>query len=65
MTTISIPLSEERLAQLRKWAEQSGLTPEEFLCRCVEQLLEPPNEKFRDATGYVLQKNAELYRRLA
>jgi hypothetical protein len=64
MTTISIPLSEERLDQLRKWAEQSGLSPEEFLRRRVEQLLEP-NEQFREATDYVLQKNAELYRRLA
>lgn len=64
MTTISIPLSEERLDQLRKWAEQSGLSPEDFLRRRVEQLLEP-NEQFREATDYVLQKNAELYRRLA
>jgi hypothetical protein len=65
MTTISIPLSDERLDQLRKLAEQSGLTPEEFLWRRVEQLLEPPDEQFRRAAAYVLQKNAELYRRLA
>lgn len=64
MTTISIPLSEERLDQLRKCAEQSGLSPEEFLRRRVEQLLEP-NEQFREAADYVLHKNAELYRRLA
>ncbi|MGH7173189.1 MAG: DNA-binding protein [Gemmataceae bacterium] len=65
MTTISIPLSDERVAQLRKWAEQSGLSPEEFLRRRVERLLEPPDEQFRQAADYVLQKNAELYRRLA
>lgn len=65
MTTISIPLSDERLDQLRKWAEQSGLSPEEFLRRRVEQLLEPPDAQFRQATAYVLRKNAELYRRLA
>ena len=64
MTTISIPLSEERLVQLRKWAEQSGLTPEEFLRRRIEQILEP-DEQFRQAAAYVLQKNVELYRRLA
>jgi len=51
MTTISIPLSEERLAQLRTWAEQTGLTPEEFLRRRVEQILEPPDEQFRRATA--------------
>lgn len=65
MTTITIPLSEERLARLRIWAEQAGLAPEEFLRRRVEQLLEQPDEQFRQAAAYVLQKNAELYRRLA
>lgn len=65
MTMISIPLSDERLAQLRTWAEQTGLTPEEFLRRRVEQLLERPDEQFHQAAAYVLQKNAELYRRLA
>lgn len=65
MTTISITLSDERLEQLRKWAERRGLSPEEFLRRRVEQFLEPPDEQFRQAAAYVLQKNAELYRRLA
>jgi antitoxin FitA len=65
MTMITIPLSEERLAQLRILAEQAGLPPEEFLRRRVEQLLDQPDEQFRQAAAYVLQKNAELYRRLA
>lgn len=64
MATISIPLSDERMVQLHKWAEQTGLTPEEFLRRRVEQLLQPPDEQFREAAAYVLKKNAELYRRL-
>jgi hypothetical protein len=65
MTIISIPLSDERLAQLRVWAEQAGVSPEEFLRRRVDQLLEPPDDRFRRAAAYVLTKNAELYRRLA
>ncbi|MHB8901174.1 MAG: hypothetical protein ACYC6Y_20690 [Thermoguttaceae bacterium] len=65
MTTLTIPLCEERLAQLRIWAEQAGLPPEEFLQRRVEQLLDRPDEQFRQAASYVVQKNAELYRRLA
>jgi hypothetical protein len=65
MTMITIPLSEERLAQLRLQAEQAGLAPEEFLRRRVEQLLDRPDEQFRQAAAYVLQKNAELYRRLS
>jgi hypothetical protein len=65
MTTIAIPLSDERTAQLRQWAAQAGLPPEEFLRRRVEQLLDRPDERFRQASAYVLEKHAELYRRLA
>jgi hypothetical protein len=65
MTTIAIPLSDERAAQLRQWAAQAGLPPEEFLRRRVEQLLDRPDEQFRQASAYVLEKNAELYRRLS
>ncbi len=49
MTTIAVPLTEEHLAQLRTRAEQKGLTPEEFLRRRVEQLLDQPDEAFREA----------------
>jgi hypothetical protein len=65
MTTIAIPLSDERAAQLRLWAEQAGLAPEEFLRRRVERLLDRPDEQFRQAAAYVLEKNADLYKRLA
>ncbi len=65
ITTIAIPLSDERAAQLRLRAEQAGLAPEEFLRRRVEQLLDRPDEQFRRAADYVLEKNAELYRRLS
>jgi len=65
MTTIAIPLSDERVEQLRLRAAQAGLAPEEFLRRRVEQLLDRSDEQFREAAAYVLKKNAELYRRLA
>ena len=65
MTSITIPLSDERVAQLRVWAEEAGLPPEEFLRRRIEQLLDRPDQQFRKVADYLLQKNAELYRRLA
>lgn len=65
MTTITIPLSDERAAQLRLWAQEAGLPPEEFLRRRVEQLLDRPDVQFRKTADHLLQKNAELYRRLA
>ena len=39
MTTITIPLQAEQLAQLRGLADRSGLTPEEYLLHRVEELL--------------------------
>ncbi len=65
MTHITIPLSDDRAAQLRVLAEQAGLSPEEFLRRRVEQLLERPDAQFGQAAAYVFEKNEELYRRLA
>lgn len=47
MTVISIPVSDERLAQLRIRAAQAGLTPEEFLRRRVDELLDEPAKPTR------------------
>lgn len=65
MPPITIALSDEWFAQLQRRAQQAGLAPEEFLREQVEQLLGQPDEQFRQAAAYVLQKNTELYRRLA
>lgn len=65
MTTFSIPLPENRASQLLLQAERAGLSPEEFLRRCIEEFLDRQNEEFRGAVAHVLTKNAELYRRLA
>lgn len=65
MTTITIPISEERQSRLLDLAAQAGVPPEEFLRLRVERWLEQPDEAFDKAADHVLQKNAELYRRLA
>ena len=64
MTTITLPLSDERYAQLQARAEQAGLAPEEFLRQRVDEILNGPDDEFRTAAAFVLDKNAELYRRL-
>lgn len=65
MTMITIPISDERLVQLQTRARHEGVAPEEFLRRRVDQLLDQPDQAFRQVSEYVLKKNAELYRRLA
>ena len=65
MTTVTIPVSDERFERLRSLAQQAGISPEEFLKRRVEFLLDQPDEEFKAITERILEKNSELYRRLA
>ena len=65
MTLFSIPLPEDRASKLLFQAERIGLSPEEFLRRCVGEILDRPDEAFSDAAEHVLKKNAEIYKRLA
>ncbi|MGL4461251.1 MAG: DNA-binding protein [Planctomycetia bacterium] len=66
MPTIVFPIADETLARLRAAAERDGVSPEEYLSRRVEALLESDKEpSFQAAAAHVLHKNAELYRRLS
>lgn len=65
MTTLTITISEEQLTQLQALAAQSHLTPEELVQMSIEELLSQSDEKFERVLNYVLQKNSELYHRLA
>lgn len=65
MTTISIQLSDEQLSRLKDCADQEGVSPEEFLRQRVDGLLTRTDNAFDRAARRVLDKNAELYRRLA
>jgi len=65
MTSITITLPEDRLAKLREIAARLQVTPEDLARVGIEELLTRPDEAFKQAAEYVLQKNADLYRRLA
>ncbi len=65
MSAITVPLSEERLERLKSLAQQAGVAPEELARATLEEWLSHPRQDFQQAAQYVLQKNAELYRRLA
>jgi hypothetical protein len=65
MSTITISLSDERILRLRELAKEAKLAPEELIQASIEEWLSRPKEDFARAANYVLQKNAELYRRLA
>lgn len=65
MSTITVTLRNEHLIQIRERAQASGTTPEGWLQASIETLLAEPQTDFDQAAGYVLEKNDELYRRLA
>ena len=65
MSTLTITLSDDRLARLREIAERLNVNAEDLARAGVEELLTRPEESFQQVADYVLHKNAELYRRLA
>lgn len=65
MTQITVQLPAERMARLQERAAQLGVSLEQLVQLSIEELLSQPDEQFQKAAEYVLQKNAELYRRLS
>ncbi|MBV5261688.1 DNA-binding protein [Synechococcus moorigangaii CMS01] len=65
MASITINLSNEQLSRLQELARSNQVSPEELLGASIEDLLTSPKKDFTQASKYVLEKNVELYRRLA
>jgi antitoxin FitA len=65
MTTITAPIPDECLSWLREVAASLRVAPEDLVLVSIEELLALPEDSFRHALDYVLDKNAELYQRLA
>lgn len=65
MTSITIALPDDRLQALKKLSDRLNVSPEELVRVSIEELLTRPEETFEQAAEYVLEKNAQLYERLA
>lgn len=65
MTPITVDLTEDQVSRLRDMASRLGVTTEELARASIVDTLGQPEERFRKAAVHVLEKNAELYRRLA
>ena len=65
MVTMTITLPDERLRQLQELAQEVGIAPEELVQANIESWLISQSAGFAQASQYVLEKNNELYRRLA
>ena len=65
MTTITIPIPDDRLIKLQAIAARLHVSPEDLVRASIDDLLARPDPAFQRAADYVLEKNAELYKRLA
>lgn len=65
MSDITITVPDTKWVQLQEKAACLGITLVDLVLLSIEEMLSRPDEEFRQAAEYVLQKNAELYRRLA
>ena len=65
MPTVSIPLRDDQVRELRLRADQAGIQLGATLARCVGELLARSADEFPQAAGRVLETYAELSRRLA
>ncbi len=63
--TLTLDLPNDTMLKLKKLASRYNMTPEEFIRASVEELITSPEETFQEAIDYVLDKNQELYKRLA
>ena len=62
---LTIDLSPAQAERLRQVADRLGLAPEELARAALADLLATRDDDFEAAAKRVLQKNEELYRRLA
>ena len=65
MKTLTIRLSDETTDRLETLAAQLEMSLEEVAQESIDGQLKRLNREYDEATGEVLSKNAELYRRLS
>ncbi|MEA3349312.1 MAG: DNA-binding protein [Chloroflexota bacterium] len=65
MSTLQISLPDDRLRALEKLSGRLNIPPEELVRISIEEILTRPEEEYQRAVKYILEKNSELYDRLA
>ena len=65
MKVLELQLPEPTASKLHEAAERLGVSPEQLSILSIEEKLAQLDDEFRRSADYSLQKNANLYRRLA
>ena len=65
MKMLELQLPEHTASKLQQAAERLSVSPEQLSIQSIEEKLTQLEDEFRRSAEYALQKNADLYRRLA
>ena len=65
MTSVTVTLSDAEMRRLEELSKREGLTVEQMVRLGINDFIGQPDESFRTAAMRVIEKNAELYRRLS
>lgn len=65
MASLTISLSDEEMRRLEALGKREGLTVEQMVHLGIHDFIGQPNDAFPGTATRVLEKNAELYRRLS
>lgn len=65
MKVFKLQLPEQTALKLQEAAKRLSVSPEQLSILSIEEKLAQIEDEFRRSAEYVLQKNAELYRRLS
>lgn len=65
MKVLELQLPEKTASKLQEVAERLSVPPEQLSILSIEEKLAQLEDEFRRSAEYALQKNADLYRRLA
>jgi hypothetical protein len=65
MIRITVEIDDNKAAILKEKARKFGLLPDQFVTASIEDLISQPDPEFESAMNRVLNKNRELYERLA
>jgi antitoxin FitA len=65
MKVLELQLPEQTASKLQEAAERLSVSPEQLSILSIEEKLTKLEDEFRRSAEYALQKNADLYRRLA
>ena len=65
MTRITLHFPDEHLEKLQELGSRYNVAPEELLKVIIEDLVAHPDAAFEQAAQRVLEKNADLFQRMA